>query len=86
MNKRERPVVQETRIFKAGNSLAIRIPRMIARRMALEDGLRVVIAANEKAIEVRRATSLALEDLIDRITPENTHKSEFNRLTGGEVW
>jgi len=79
-------VVQDARVFKAGNSLAIRIPSAIARQIALEDGTAVEMAVDHGTIYVRKAPSRKLADLIDRITPENLHRPMLDELTGAERW
>src|SRR5450631_788535 len=79
-------VVQDTRVFKAGNSLAIRIPSAIAKRIALEDGAEVEMAVDDGMIYVRKSPSRALADLIDRITPENRHEPIFDESLGAERW
>jgi antitoxin MazE len=79
-------VMQDTRVFKAGNSLAIRIPSAIAKRIALEDGAEVEMAVDDGMIYVRKSPSRALADLIDRITPENRHEPIFDEILGAERW
>ena len=79
-------VMQEARVFKSGNSLAIRIPSAIAKRIALEDGAVVEMAADHGMIYVRKAPSRVLTELIDRITPENVHEPVFDESIGAERW
>ena len=79
-------VMQATRVFKAGNSLAIRIPSAIAKRFALEDGAEVEMAVDDGMIYVRKSPSRALADLIDQITPENRHEPIFDESLGAERW
>ncbi len=79
-------VSQPSRVFKAGNSLAVRIPRGIAKHMDIEDGSAVELAADSDTIVIRKATSRALADLIDRITPENLHEPMFENPVGRERW
>jgi antitoxin MazE len=79
-------VMKDARVFKAGNSLAIRIPSAIAKHCDLEDGAPVQMAADNGMIYVRKAASLDLAALLERITPENVHVSEFDELTGNERW
>jgi len=79
-------VIQGARIFRAGNSLAVRIPRAIAKRVGLEDGSAVELGADQTTIYVRKAPSRVLADLIDRITPLNLHGPIFDDLTGNERW
>ncbi|MDQ2865830.1 MAG: AbrB/MazE/SpoVT family DNA-binding domain-containing protein [Candidatus Eremiobacteraeota bacterium] len=77
-------VMQDARVFKAGNSLAIRIPSAIAKRIALEDGAAVEMVVDHGMIYVRKAPSRALADLIERITPESLHEQFFDEPTGTE--
>jgi antitoxin MazE len=79
-------VVQDTRVFKAGNSLAIRIPSAIAKRIELEEGTAVEIAVDDGLMYVRKAPSRALADLIENITPDNVHHSTFDDIVGAERW
>jgi len=79
-------VMQDARVFKAGNSLAIRIPSAIAKRIALEDGAVVEMAVDHGMIYVRKAPSRVLVDLIERITPQNTHEPAFDESIGTERW
>jgi antitoxin component of MazEF toxin-antitoxin module len=79
-------VSQPSRVFKAGNSLAVRIPHGIAKHMDIEDGSAVELAADSDTIVIRKATSRALADLIDRITPENLHEPMFENPVGRERW
>ncbi len=79
-------VMQDARVFKAGNSLAIRIPSAIAKHIALEDGAAVEMAVDHGMIYVRKAPSRALADLVERITPDNLHEPLFDEVTGVERW
>jgi len=82
----DRLVLQNARVFKAGNSLAIRIPSAIAKRMNLEDGSPVEMAVEQGIIHVRKAPSRTLLDLIERITPENLQEPMLTELTDAERW
>ncbi len=77
---------QDARVFKSGNSLALRIPSAIAKRVALEDGAAVEMAVDDGVISVRKAPLRALADLIEGITPQNLHEPLFDELTGTERW
>ena len=79
-------IVQDTRVFKAGNSLAIRIPSAMAKRIELEDGAAVEIAVDDGLMYIRKAPSRALADLIEKITPENAHHPIFDDIVGAEHW
>ncbi len=81
---------QRGRVFKSGNSLAIRIPRVIAERMDLHEGTPITMTVDDHGtLRVDRANpevSPSLRDLLDRITPENTHPEEFDEMMGREKW
>ena len=79
-------LVQDGRVFKAGNSLAIRIPSAIAKHCDLDDGTSVQMAAEQGMIYVRKAASRDLTALLERITPENIHSENFDKPAGGERW
>ena len=74
------------RVFKAGNSLAIRIPSVIAKHMEIEDGTSVDLTVDECTLSVRKANSVDLAALIARITPDNIHGPQFEELAGRERW
>ena len=79
-------VIQDARVFKAGNSLAIRIPSVIAKHCELEDGAPVQIAVGDGMMYVRKTPSRDLATLLERITPENVHAPIFDDVTGVERW
>lgn len=79
-------LVQDARVFKAGNSLAIRIPSAIAKHCDLDDGAAVQLAAEHGMIYVRKAASRDLTALLERISPENVHSATFDEPAGGERW
>lgn len=78
--------LHEARVFKAGNSLAIRIPSAVAKRIGLEDGTPVEVASGDGMLYIRKAPSQALNDLIERITPENSHAALFDEAVAAERW
>jgi antitoxin MazE len=82
----EQLVFQDARVFKAGNSLAIRIPSAIAKTIDLEDGSPIEMAVGNGVLWVRKGTTLKLSGLIDQISPENTHGEQFSDLVGKERW
>lgn len=79
-------VMQDGRVFKAGNSLAVRIPSAIAKRIGLEEGSPVDMAADHGMIYVRKSIPRKLAELIERITPDNLHTEAFDEPTGSERW
>lgn len=79
-------VIQDARVFRAGNSLAIRIPSVIAKRCELEDGASVQMAVENGVIYVRKAPSRDLAILLSRITSKNVHAATFEDVAGIERW
>jgi len=59
---------------KWGNSLAVRIPKVVAEQARLQEGDEVVILAAKGKVELRRVDRIpALKDLVAQITPENRY-------------
>jgi len=79
-------VVQNARVFKSGNSLAIRVPNAIAKHVEIQDGAAVEMVAENGVILVRKPRTLQIDELIARITPQNMHTAEFDTLGASEVW
>ena len=78
--------MHEQRVFRAGNSLAIRIPSAIAKRAGLIAGTPVDMSVEHETIQVTRSASPRLHDLVDAITPENVHDETFAELGDRERW
>ncbi len=79
-------VMHETCVRKVGNSLAIRLPSALVKRIGLVDGSPVEMAADDGTIYIRKAPSRTLAALIDRITPDNMQGPVFEELTDRERW
>ena len=80
-------VAQDARVFRSGNSLAVRIPKAIAKYCQLEDGAALEIGAKSGIIYLRKAPLKTLDELIDAITPENVHPELFDGPpVGAERW
>lgn len=62
-------------VVKWGNSLAIRIPKVVAEEAGLREGDPIVVEAAEGRIQVRRAKPRlpTLRELVARITPANRY-------------
>src|SRR5215471_21347309 len=74
-------------VLKWGNSLAVRIPQVIAKGARLKEGDAVELTASEEGrVEVRRVSKIpTLTELVDRITPENRHNEiSVGRSVGKE--
>jgi antitoxin MazE len=65
----------KARVLKWGNSLAVRIPRVVASDARLKEGDAVELNASEEGtLEIRRMPRLpSLAELVARITPENRY-------------
>ena len=80
-------VVQDARVFRSGNSLAVRIPSAMAKYCQLEDGTSLEIATQHGMMYLRKAPLKTLDELIDAITPENVHSELFDGPpAGAERW
>jgi antitoxin MazE len=76
----------ETTISKWGNSLGVRIPAALAKQLGYKDGfsLRMKVENRKLVIEPARQS---LKELVDQITPDNTHRLvDFGTPAGREVW
>jgi antitoxin MazE len=77
-------------VRKWGNSLALRIPAPIARQLKLAENTPVEYTIMDGSLVVspvieRRPYSL--DQLLDRITPENIHgETQVGAAAGKEIW
>ena len=79
----------KTQLAKWGNSLAVRIPKPVAdaARLRTGDALDVDVEGLG-AVRIRRTKDEpSLEDLVQRITPENRHSEiDWGQPVGKELW
>lgn len=77
-----------TKIRKWGNSLAIRIPRSFARETCIEAGSTVDLSVEDGELILRPVRKMyRLQDLLDRVEPENLHAEvETGEPVGRESW
>jgi len=79
----------ETTVSKWGNSLAVRIPLVIARQASLGEGDSVALTLASDGGIVLRPTRrrYQLSELVARITPKNRHReTNWGRPQGEESW
>ena len=79
----------QTQIKKWGNSLALRIPKLLAEQLNIKTDTEVEIAVEDGQMVIRPLPepTLTLEELLAQITDENLHKEvETGTAVGGEVW
>jgi len=76
----------QSRIVKWGNSLGVRIPVSLARKIGLVEGAAVDFQVKKDALIIRRK-HYCLEEFLSRITPENTHgEVDSGSPVGRETW
>ena len=76
-------------VAKWGNSLAVRIPKHLAKEVGLSDGSEVEIVAidGNLTIKPRKQKQYSLDELIAGITPTNRHgEIDTGVSVGEEVW
>ena len=77
-----------TQVGKWGNSLAVRIPGIYAKELALEEGVELEVTQFNDGLLLRpRKHSYTLDELLEQITPENIHgETDWGSAVGGEAW
>jgi antitoxin MazE len=81
--------MNDTQVSKWGNSLAVRIPRDVAKEARLAEGDRVTLdLATDGSIVVRPARrKYELQQLVSQITKKNRHAAvDWGPPVGKEVW
>ena len=78
----------KTSVARWGNSLALRIPRGVASKSRLAEGVEVELAAKADGFVVRRSEpSFELASLLAGVRSANRHKEiPTGPARGGEVW
>jgi antitoxin MazE len=77
----------ETVVKKWGNSLGIRIPGLIARKLSLRDGSFVDINDKGRRIIIEPIERNNLLDMVNAITDQNMHDEvESTGPVGKEAW
>ncbi|WP_407272651.1 AbrB/MazE/SpoVT family DNA-binding domain-containing protein [Radiobacillus sp. PE A8.2] len=78
-----------TTVQKWGNSLAVRIPRDIAERIAIQQGseMELIVVDDNKITLVpkNQKKKYSLEELLSKITPENRHDDIDFGVEGNEI-
>lgn len=76
----------QSHITKWGNSLGIRIPKVLAQEAGLTEGTPVELQLDDNTIIIRRKR-YSLEMLMSQVTSQNIHKEiETGRSVGREKW
>jgi antitoxin MazE len=75
------------RVFKSGNSLAVRIPGGMAKQLDLHEGTEMNIGIDDGRVWLQPVRCVpSLQELVDSIDPDNVHEEQFPDLTGRERW
>ena len=77
-----------TQIGKLGNSLAVRIPGACAKDLDPKEGMDLDVSLVEGGFLLSPHPKRdSLEELVSRITPENTHEeTDWGQALWREVW
>lgn len=79
----------QTRIQKWGNSLGLRIPKVLAEQSGVEAGSEVDLSIEEGdlVVRLRRSPRYELKELLQAVTAKNVHTEvETGEPVGREVW
>ena len=79
----------ETTIQKWGNSLAVRLPKHVVKKLSLREGTKVEVREQEKEVVIAPAliARLTLKERIKLVTAENLHEeTDWGPARGKEVW
>ncbi len=76
------------RIAKWGNSLGVRIPKVLAREAGLDEGTDVEVKVSGRNLVLMPAQpQYTLDELVAGITPENRHgETDWGLPAGKEGW
>jgi len=80
-----------TKIQKWGNSLAMRLPKDLARNFNLRAGSKVTVIRKSLTFEVKPETVISrkytLDELLKGITKKNIHpETDWGKPMGKEIW
>ncbi|MDO8594012.1 MAG: AbrB/MazE/SpoVT family DNA-binding domain-containing protein [bacterium] len=78
-----------TKVQKWGNSLAVRLPKNVARAALFKAGTPVIVKHERRGvfIESKSEHEPTLEELVAQITPENRYeKIDWGPRRGNEIW
>ena len=79
----------QSKVQRWGNSLAVRIPKVFALDVGLEEDAAVDLSVRDGDLVISpvEPVSLTLEGLLSKITDENLHREvETGSAVGNEVW
>ncbi|KYO67342.1 AbrB/MazE/SpoVT family DNA-binding domain-containing protein [Thermovenabulum gondwanense] len=86
-NEQKEVPLMTAKVQKWGNSLAIRIPSVIAEQLAIRQGLELEMVIENQAIKlIPKKKKPTLEELLAKITPENRHAEIDFGVEGNELF
>ena len=77
------------RVQKWGNSLALRIPKPLAKDAEVKEGTVLNLAVSEGKVVATRVQhqKLSLSELLAKVSKKNLHgEADFGRPVGREIW
>lgn len=77
----------QAQLKKWGNSLGVRIPKTLAKKLYFKEGVVVNLQVSNNHLVITQETS-ALDNLIEGISNENRHHETFiqDKNLGNESW
>lgn len=78
----------QAQLVRWGNSLAVRIPKNVADEARLAEGDKLVLQVESPGnVAIKAVEKPSLEELLEKITPENVHKEiSWGKPLGNEAW
>lgn len=74
-------------IKKWGNSLALRIPKDIAKNLHIESDSAVELTIKDGALVIEPQKNTLLESLVSQIDADNLHvETDTGKVVGNEEW
>lgn len=78
--------IMKTNVRRWGNSIGIRIPKILAKEVGMVDGTAVEMNVVNHQIIISKP-KLSLDDLLGMVTPSNTHgETDTGSVKGKEKW
>ena len=78
-------MVVDVKFVKIGNSLTLRIPKLVVQHLHLQEGseAELILENSDLIIRPKHPHSYSLEELLEDITPQNCHIEQFNDTPKG---
>ena len=75
-------------VQKWGNSLALRIPKVVADQIKVDEGSEINLKVEGESLVVKAASRrYRLSELVRKIKPENLHsETDWGSPKGKEIW